>query len=396
MSFSYPSGTWTPHTTAEHATDLLNNINTVLSTNNVRVGGVLVQFSANIANVVWILCLAVGAMRALYDQVLFAASQMFSITECSDAQVMAVLPLSGTSLIPGAFSQVTITVTADSGGPAVIPTSAVLPFGTICNFLVVAGATVPQSGSLDFLCIASVIGPIAVGAGSLTAFSVTIAHVASVTNAAGAVQGRYTETVPEVRQRLILGNIADIGIDGTVRALKSLPGITEAELFFNFDTLNNLLVPGGTVIPPRYAYVVVQGQDLSGTAIAAAYARRMTAPTLGTYSQTFVTQSGQNFPVWYDLATPQAVYVNVYYDANSVTASGFDTAIKNVITAIHVLIGQRITAQMIDQALTNFPYALITGSEVSLDSVNYSNEVAIFANRYAQFTTVNIAVYVQP
>jgi hypothetical protein len=396
MSFSYNSGLWQPRTTSEHSADILANINGVLAANNVQVNGVLVQFTASIANVVWIICLAVGAMRALYDNILFAASQMFSVSEAADSQILAVLPLSGTTLIPGAYSLVTIQVTAAAAGNAVIPTNALLPLTTIGNFKVVAGATVLAGTTVSFLCQFDTLGPVAAAAHAVTAFKTPIANVQTVDNALPAIVGRNLETVGEVRHRLIKGNIADIGIDGTIRAVKAIQGITTAAMYFNFDPVNNLLIPGGIVLPPRYAYLIVQGSDITGSAIATAYARRMIAPTLGSSSQTFVTQSGQNFPVNFDYAAGYAVYVIVYYDPTSITASGFQTSIQQLIVNMAVQIGQRITSALISQTLVGFPYALVTGAQVSSDSVIYQNEVLVPANKVAVFSAANILVLPQP
>jgi hypothetical protein len=396
MSFVYNGSTFTPHSTAEHASDILQNINDVLKANNVQVGGILVQFTASIANVVWILCLAVGAMRALYDQILFAASKMFSVSECSDAQMLAVLPLSGTELIPAAYTQVTIQVTAAVGGDAVILTGDTLPFGTICDFEVLVGATVPAGTTVDFLCQASITGSIEVAAGVITEFTAPITNVQTVTNALPGVTGRDQETVQQVRGRLLQGNIADIGIDGTIRALKSIQGITAAALYFNFDPVNNLLIPGGIVVPPRYAYMVLLGSDITGTAIAAAYARRMSALTIGAFHQDFVTQSGQALQVNYDLAAGHAIHVRVYYDPDSISASGFEASIRTRIINLEVLIGQQITAAMIDVALADFPYVLITGAEVSEDGITFGNEATVPANKIAAFSIANIEVLPEP
>jgi hypothetical protein len=178
--------------------------------------------------------------------------------------------------------------------------------------------------------------------------------------------------------------------------VKAIQGITTAALYFNFDPVNNLLIPGGIVLPPRYAYLIVQGSDITGSAIATAYARRMIAPTLGGQSQMFVTQSGQNFPVNFDYAAGYAVYVIVYYDPTSITASGFQTSIQQLIVNMAVQIGQRITSALISQTLVGFPYALVTGAQVSSDSVIYQNEVLVPANKVAVFSAANILVLPQP
>ena len=113
--FTYPAGTWTPKSASEHAADILAQINAVLQTNNVKdSSGNVIQFAASLGNVVWILCLAMGNVRADDDLLLLQASQQFSIAQETDAQLLETLPMTGTSLIPGAYSVVTLNVTADA------------------------------------------------------------------------------------------------------------------------------------------------------------------------------------------------------------------------------------------------------------------------------------------
>ena len=393
MSFSYPIGTWVAHSAAEHATDIQDTINAILSANNVLSGGTLVQLSPSIGNVEWLLVLGAAAIRADLDQALLAAEKSFSIAEGSDDQILSLLPTSGTSLLPATFSTVVLHVTADSTG-VTVPAGSIAPFGSICNFVTQLTTVIGASDSADILAVADVSGPIVVLPGALTAFSPAVTHVVSVTNVAGSIPGENAETVLQVRQRLLTGNIADIGIDGTIRALRSIQGVSAAQVYFNFDTVSNLVLPGGITILPRNARIIIGGSDLTGTEIAAEYARRMTAPTDGAESQTYVTLAGQNFVVKYDLAEDQDVWVRVFYDPATLTADGFETEIDNLILAIRsgLQIGQKITAAMIDQALIGFQFALITASQVSLDGATWDNDVAIDADSIAAFDATRILV----
>jgi hypothetical protein len=389
----------TPHTANEHAIDVLNYINAILKANGVvDSNGNVMQLTPNMADAMWILCLAVGDLRADDDQVLVAGGQQFSVSECSDAQLQAVLPVAGTSLIPAAYSLVTLRVTAGSGGSAVIPLHTSAPWGTVCNFLTQSGPiTIPAGTYADILCKSDTAGPIEVPAypNGITAFSTTIAIVQSVNNPSAAIPGRNIETIQQVRQRLLQGNISDLGQDGTQMAILSIQGIVDAKVYFNFDTVNNLTLTGGTVVGPRRAYVVVEGTDPTGTAIALAYAKRMSAPTQGGSSQTYTTLSGQAFTVYYDAAVSERLYVKVYYDSSTVTASGFATDLATILADTVWHIGQSVTASLIDQALQGFPYALVTGSQVSTDGATWKNEVLVNANAYAAIASGDVTVVAQ-
>ena len=76
MSFNYPVGTWTPRSAAEHANDILGNINSILRAENaLDSSGNLIQLAASLGNVVWLLCLAVGDVQADDDAALTSAKR---------------------------------------------------------------------------------------------------------------------------------------------------------------------------------------------------------------------------------------------------------------------------------------------------------------------------------
>ena len=197
MAFNYLAELWQPRSSAEHAGDLLSQINAVLQTNAVKdSAGNQIQFAASLGNIVWLLCLAEGNIRADDDQTLLAASEQFSVAQESDGQLLETLPMTGTSLIPGAYSLVTLVVTADSSG-ATVAAGTKAALGTICNFVTQAILTLGSGSAGSVLCQADVLGPVAVAPGTLTSFTTTVPHVASVNNPAAAVVGQDVETSTE-------------------------------------------------------------------------------------------------------------------------------------------------------------------------------------------------------
>jgi hypothetical protein len=287
MSFVYSAGLWQPKTAAQHSASILNDINAQLASLGVLDSqGNAMVLQPVASNAIWILCLAVGAMRANDDQTLLAAAQMFSMSECSDQQLLEMLSIIGTSLISAQYSLVVLQVTADSSG-ATVNAGTKAPFGAICNFVTLATATVPPSGSVNILAQADVSGPIACAPGVLTAFSSTVPHVTAVTNPAAAIVGRNQETYPQLRQRILAGNVAAVGFNGVALALQQIQGITASVIYFNPSPTAPLVLTGGTSIPARTAYIVIEGVDNTGAAIAAAYAAGMNAPTLGVGTTTY-------------------------------------------------------------------------------------------------------------
>lgn len=480
MSFlSYSAGLWKPASASEHAADALANINAVLTANSVKdSAGNQIQFAASLGNVVWILCLALGNILANNDVSLLGASQQFSVAQETDAQLSETLPMTGTSFIPGAYSLVTLVVTATAAG-ATVNSGTKAAYGTICNFVAQATLTLGSGSSGSLLCQADVLGPIAVPPGALTSFTTTIPGVASVTNPASAVVGRNAETSQQLRQRLIQGDTANQSLQGTIRAIKGVQGITQAAVYLNQSPTVNLVLQGPINVPPLSAYIVVAGSDITGLAIAAAYAQRMLIQTysvgpgspanftrsdltfnaaantitsaggsfatagfvagqwwsitgsgsnnftfkVGSVSgssivvapssaavtsespgasvtftaknaQPYTTGAGQLIAVQYDVAVSQNVYVTVYYEAGTPTQTGFDSTLAAIVASLSWSIGAHVTAAAIAAAIAaaGYVYAVVTGVQVSLDGVNWHNEVIANGNAIPSIPAANVTV----
>ena len=162
-------------------------------------------------------------------------------------------------------------------------------------------------------------------------------------------------------------------------------------MYFNVDTTTPLVLTGGFTIPPRFARILVQGTDVN-QAIANTYTSRMTAPTTGSQSEIWTTLSGQIFPIYFDYATPQNIYIKIYYDPGQPTTSNWlGLAAAQIITLNNTyLIGEAVNQNEISGVLTNFNGATITGVTVSLDGITYARSVQPNANAYPVFSTANI------
>ena len=108
--------------------------------------------------------------------------------------------------------------------------------------------------------------------------------------------------------------------------------------------------------------------------------------------QVFTTASGQKIPVQYDVAVNQTVYVKVFYELGSASASGFDTVIQTTVASIPWTIGDHVTAATVLQALAGYQFATLTGAQVSLDNINFSNEVLVAGNALPLVIPGNVSV----
>lgn len=381
MSFEIAGATWTPETASQHGAGILSAMNALLQAQG------LAPVAATPANALWLFMLAVGSKEQTQDQALAQAINSFNLALASDQQVVNLLPIAGTSLIPGAYSTVTMQVTAGAG-TCTVASGIQLPYGTV-NFLTTSGITVPASGIGFVNAQCDTLGAIVVPANGLTAFGTNVPNLASVTNPAAAVTGRNVETPNQARQRLINGETIGWNLNGVQQAISAIPGITAAKIWFNQDTTTDLVLTGGVLVPPRHCKIIVAGSDPSGTLIASNYLSRITPPTDGFESQTYTFLSGQVFTVYYDFADTQAVFVRVIYDEDVPTQSGFGTEIATILEGLTFAIGETISANTILDALNGFPYASLIDAEVSLDGVTWSNKVLIDANAIPSITSVS-------
>jgi hypothetical protein len=122
----------------------------------------------------------------------------------------------------------------------------------------------------------------------------------------------------------------------------------------------------------------------------------MNSPTVGSSHQHYETQSGQLLQINYDTATSERVYVRVYYDPDTVTATGFASEIADLVAAVVWRIGKPVTAVQVAQALEGFQHALPTGCQVSLDDASWDNEVLIDGNKYGSVAVADVHVLEEP
>lgn len=381
MSFEIAGMTWTPESASQHAAEILSAMNALLQAQG------LPTVAATPANALWLFMLAVGSKEQTQDDDLSQAINSFNLALASDQQIVSLLPIAGTSLIPGAYSTITMEVIAGSGS-VTVPSGTLLPYGTV-NFVTASGITVPTSGTgfVDATC--DTLGAVVVPANGLTAFGTNIPNLSSVFNPAAAVVGRDVETANQARQRLINGQTIGWNLNGVQQAISAIPGISACVVYFNESTTTDLTLTGTVVVPPRNCKIIVAGDDASGTMIASAYLERITPPTTGAYTQFYTFLSGQSFPVYYDVANSQSVYVRVYYDTNVPTQSGFGTELATILEALTFTIGQTISTNTVLDALIGFQFASIIGATVSLDGITYGNKVSINADSIPSITTVS-------
>lgn len=292
MSFEIDGTTWTPQTAQEHAENIIAKINEICQANNILdSNGEIVQLKQNYGNALYLLSLGDGNRFADNDAKLEAALNSLNVELCDDAQIENLLPIAAITRNPGSYSTLQLTCTATAEGACVIPQGTKAPYGDF-NFIVQTDVVISAGSTQVIDTICDTIGPVAVLTGEVTAFDTDIANLESVRNDTSSVPGVAAETTSELRQRIIRGDIIKYSVDGCKGALEELTGVSYARVYFNYNTTAPITLPGGVVLQPRTAYIVIHGASDS---IATTYANYMSAPTqnspiaAGTYSVVSVT-----------------------------------------------------------------------------------------------------------
>lgn len=388
MSFSVPGSTWAPKTATQHAESVLAAINSAVASLNIT-------FVPSLSNVVWLLCLGIGSVAALFDVALSSAKNSFNPALCDDAQILQMSPITGLVRFSGSYSTLNVKFTAGAGNLTVPVGTHVRVSNQTAQFLVDQTTVVPSGTQVSIATTCDTIGPIQVAAGQATSIVETLANFSGVTNTEVAVAGVAQESVASFRQRIIDGGVVKNSLNDLIYALRNLPGINQAQVYFNYSTTTPLSLPGSITLAVRTLLIVISG---SSSEIAQTWADHTLAPTQGALSQNYVSLSGQSVPVYYEASVSVEVYVRVYVSSVLPSQSGYAGQIKAIVMAASSLvkIGQTITEEFILDQLSGFKYAVINGATVSLDNITYGRTAAVSAKAIASFVDAKISVIAEP
>lgn len=275
MSFEIDDKTWVPQTTNEHAVAWMESINALLEANDVRDdNGNIIKLSQNFASALYLQVLAGANRLSENDQKLQRAINSFNIELCDDQQIENLLPIAAITRNPGSYSTLVLTVKASNDGVCTIPAGTKAPYGDV-NFVVQTEAVLQPGTTQNIDTVCDTIGAYAVLAGEVNSFDVQIPNLESVENKVSSVPGNNAETTESLRRRIIRGLTIPYSIDGVKLALEELTGVNYARVYFNVQAIPQTL-PGGVVLQPRHAYIVINGNS---NQIAETYARYMNAET---------------------------------------------------------------------------------------------------------------------
>ncbi len=398
MGFQINGDEWLPESTAEHAQNIMAETNRILEEQDIRDGdGNLVRLTQSFSNALYLFVLAAAARFKDNDDKLNAAIDSFNISVCDDQQIENLLPMAAVSRNSGSYSTLVLAVTASEDGDCVVPAGTRAPY--LDGYFVVNETTVVSAGNtVNIDTVYDKIGSVAVLAGEVDHFENTVPNCESVTNPTSSVPGVEPETTPELRRRILRGETIKYSLDGCRLALEELTGIAYAQVYFNFFSDSTDELPGGVVLEPRTAYIVISGES---DKIAETYAQYMSAPTQNAdetapeaHSQNYVTESGQIIPIKYDTAAE--VYIHVRVSIKN--TAEYNTEVVNQIKRDLILssaswhIGEQITAALCTSPFVGINYTEVAYVEVSSDGNTWTNTIESDCNAIARVRDNTIEV----
>ena len=276
MSFIIDDKIWVPQTTNEHAVAWMEGINTLLEANNIRdKDGNIIKLSQNFANALYLQVLAGADRLADNDQKLQQAINSFNIELCDNQQIENLLPIAAITRNPGSYSTLVLTCKASEDGVCTIPAGTKAPYGDV-NFVVQEEAVIQPGETQNVNTVCDTIGVYAVLSGEVTSFDTQIPNLESVINNVSSVPGNAAESTNSLRRRILRGQTVPYSIDGVKLALEELTGINHARVYLNVKPTEDETLPGGIVLSPRKAYIVING---SSDKLEETYSKYMSAQT---------------------------------------------------------------------------------------------------------------------
>ena len=405
MAFEIDGETWQPKTAIEHADLMIDKINQLMQENNVKdKNGNIVQLKKNYGNALYLLTLGSGQRFADNDTALSKAINSFNVELADDQQIENLLPIAAITRNPGSYSTLKLTVTASEDGVCTIPAGTRAPFENM-NFVTQVEAVIQPGHTQTIDTVADTIGPVVVLRGEVTAFDAEIANLESVENLVSSIPGNAAETTDSLRNRISQGLTIPYSIDGVKLALEELTGINHARVFFNVYPDTPITLPGGIVLQPRNAYIVVNGQS---DKIAETYAKYMSAETqnapnaspTGTATTVNVSVTASETQAATVPAGTSFIYDGVTFVTNTDTAIAANTTEVILFTATTVgsviIPAGRITE--FEQAIQNVAAITNAASTPGIDRTAYTQDFVTSSGQAIPIkydTSLNERVYVK-
>lgn len=233
------------------------------------------------------------------------------------------------------------------------------------------------SGNNTLLFQAVNIGAIQCGANTVTIQVTVTAGINSINNpTAASVTGVNQETDAQLRLRrqVSVSLPAQGAIPGLTAGLYTIPAVLQAVVYENTTGVTNVNgVPGHSI------WVIVDGANLYNSLVVAEMIynyRNMGCGMYGSLTVDVVLPNGTLFPIMFDIAQPQLLYVK--FHLSSINLGTVDTAlvVSSLISDYQFTIYSPADITSVTALIKSIdPTLVVTLCQVSIDGINWLNSV---------------------
>lgn len=379
----------------ENTQDLISYVNTYCSDRGITNSlGEVIFIEVNITSPLYLLFWSIGYLATIIQKLLYSIGKQYSISASSEKQLLNIASNAGVRRLPATPTTVRALVTAKSTGTCYITTDLVATInysGKTYRFSPIYAVNIAASQSAIIVLVAELGGALSLSAGAITQFDTDVENFDSMTSDAS-LPGRDQETIAALRRRLLARQNATSSIDKAVQALRSLPGVTACNIFYNTNSIDSVFI-GTLEIPPRHTAIYIQGYSPDVAKTYFAYIDRPCVNTTGAIEQTITLENGQTFSVYMIPPVIRNAFVKVYTfeEISDAVKASIRTSIINV--SVDIDVGSRLAqTQIIEKMLPEYK---VIGVELCLTvDGDYGYSIKPEPNEVLTLSNDNISIEV--
>lgn len=230
-----------------NAVAILNRVNELLNENNIMdsTGNEIARMEQNVANPAWLFALACGQLHTSWQEQLAKAYSALDPQNCEDDQVLVLASLAGIQRGNGTPSHITVLIINTSASSIQVPIGTTFT-ETYANQTWVMNKTVTigASGQQYVTLFTTTDGEYNVPSGLTFNYSGNLPIVCESTSES--TGGSNIETISSLRNRISQGEDTSNFITQAKTAIEFLSGIESCSIWFNSDSVNNLVIGQGS------------------------------------------------------------------------------------------------------------------------------------------------------
>lgn len=378
----------------ENTTDMLNTINTYCVQHDVRNSkDEVVYIEANMANPLYIILWALGYLVTIIQNLIYSVGKGFDLASCNDTQLLNLADIAGVKRGAPSVTTFSALVTAltaqeegydQETGTCTITSDDVITYNNVVYKPAIYPNLVLQAGDTRVITfVAQTAGSYNISENTITAFDSPITNLKSIYQYASA-PGQAQETIANLRLRMQRRSSSGTSIDAAMDSIRSLPGVTLCNIFYNAAIEDAAYVGSDNIrVPARWALLLVQGYNEN---IAKTFFNYITCPTVEIVNgepdlsnlqghterllaiQYYTTHANQQIPVMLIKPKQENIYIRLYI--RQAITSNLELQIKAKIASLaaDITAGQSITSAMILAKVQEFSYLELLGATVSSDA----------------------------